>query len=145
MKKIHLVLAFLFCLAMPTLSNAQFGGPSGPGSGLPITYTGANTVGQLLVNVNTSPSTYYWVFNTGDSHVFPAPVSVNLSFNYPIYGVGGSITIPIATINGIAMGGSQTFTPSSCYTYTISKGFGYSVVGGTYNYTLSISVHNSCL
>lgn len=143
MKKLKFLLAILICLATSQVIYAQ---RFGPGDGLVVTYQGCNTAGQFHMGAYTNPSTISHIYDVaGDNYIYNSAsiVNVTLSYYYPFYGMSVVTTVPIASINSIPMFGSQVFG-SGCYTYTITKGPGYSVVGATYNYTLSVSVHNYC-
>jgi len=144
MKKIRQILAILICLMAPFISKAQFS--RGYGDGLVVTYGGDNLGGQMRCDANTGPGTIGYIYSTaGNSYVYSSTSigSITLSYNHPFYGWRPTISVSISTLNALSSGGSTTVS-NGCETYTITKGPGYSVVGATYNYTLSISVYEAC-
>jgi hypothetical protein len=142
MKKIKQILAILICLTAPFMAKAQFG----YGSGLVVTYGGDNLGGQFRCDVNTGPSTIGYIYSaSGNTYTYNSTSigSVVLSYNHPYYGWQVPFTVNISTINALATGASTT-VGGACERYTITKNYGYSIIGATYNYTLSISVHENC-
>jgi len=153
MRTMRSLFVLCFCLLAPLLSKAQFG-TIGYGDGLPISYSGSNlSAGQFWCRVHSiippfsshgiEDYTYSYV---GDNHVFTGAYMNTIEFNYKKSATASwvSLTGPsISTVNAMSVGSSLTYS-NGCETFTLTKGPGYSVVGATYNYSLSVSVYEAC-
>jgi hypothetical protein len=148
MKTLKMFMAALMLLAAPFISKAQSGG-----AGFAATYganTSGNTAGTLRVSTNTGTSFDYSLGQT--NQYYPgarggAYSSITVDFNYPFYPGWGvnSATISIATLDALTLGSTSLFYGGGGYQYRITKGPGYSIVGATFNYSLSISVYHAGL
>jgi len=143
MKRMYLVAAIAAVCAAPAVSDAQASKGPSYGDALMIVYDGSNH-GSIPFKCEAGDT--YTYSTVGDKHAFTGSPTLNFSF----YGPGGPymgwypITqVPLTGIEAIPMGGTATYH-GNCADYAVTKNYGYSVVGATYNYTLSVHVYVLC-
>jgi hypothetical protein len=151
MKKMNFLWVMLLML-MPLFGKSQIIIVSG---GIPIVYTGSNqSGGELFCRMHSSTpppfpahgiEDYYYTY-VNESHVFTGPYMTTMDFEYkkPGSGTWAGVSGPtVAAVNSMVIGGSLTFS-NGCETFTVTKSYGYSVVGATYSYSLNVSVFEAC-